>query len=355
MNAAVRCIALAAAAVLAFHTCPATAKEKAQFVFTALAPPGSTGVNVFLTGIHQDQVVGDYLAENGTYQSFVWSAGKYGAVPGLDKIDVISDSGVVAGNTPGSATSYSTYDLTSGATNKVDFGPPGGAGFTIGGINSEGTIAATQYTTRISKGGHTKTLCQPFEQDASGSYTWLGEASTSGLNSVGVTDDNVIVMDKECNKYRVNYFVNRSGKRSKYRIPGSEGSPGIQFVTGAGFGGDFYTVNEDVPGFTTTGKKSNLTIYPVPPKNSVGINVTAFGPHHEIAGYSVDASGYYHGFIYADTNYYFIDYPDQKSTIITGFSSTGAIIGYFGDLPDNYGPPSQPFIAKCGSEKGCKK
>jgi hypothetical protein len=85
------------------------------------------------------------------------------------------------------------------------------------------------------------------------------------------------------------------------------------------------------------------------------MSIDAIGPKQEVAGYTVDSSGYFHGLIYANKTYYTIDYPKRNSTIITGFSSTGAIVGYFGDNDQSYGFPSQPFIATCPSDTGCTK
>jgi hypothetical protein len=119
-----RSIAFAAVAIVALHSAPAAATDKAKFVFTALVPPNSFG-EPFVTGAYQNQAVG-YYTPKGTdsEEGFVWSAGNYTSIPGLSIINALSDSGVVIGTTPGSTTSYTTYDVTSGATNVFDFGPP---------------------------------------------------------------------------------------------------------------------------------------------------------------------------------------------------------------------------------------
>jgi hypothetical protein len=95
-----------------------------------------------------------------------------------------------------------------------------------------------------------------------------------------------------------------------------------------------------------------LTTYAPPPGVS-GISVEAMSPNNEPAGNSEDAQGYFHGFIFVNDKYYQIDYPGHKATAIRGFSSTGAIIGFFGDVKDEY--PDYPFVATCASDQGCTK
>jgi hypothetical protein len=267
-------------------------------------------------------------------------------------VDAVSDSGVAIGNTPGSDTSYTTYDVTTGSTTIVNFAPPGGIGFSIGGINSSGAIAATQYTAVMKR--KPKTACEPFEQGADGSYTWLAQSHLSGLGSVGLTDDGRVVMGRslQCEGTgAADYFSYENGKKKKITFPGMS-SLGVYFVTGSGFGGYFYTAdNQQEFGFASTDRRK-ITTYATPP-GSTAIVVTAIGPKNKVAGYAIAPSGYFHGFIYVGKSYHSIDYPNQKSTIITGFSSTGAIIGYFGDGKAINGYPKQPFIATCASDKGC--
>jgi hypothetical protein len=115
------------------------------------------------------------------------------------------------------------------------------------------------------KNGIKKTACQPFKQDANGSYAWLGIAKGNGLVALGMTDDDVVVMKRLCgtNNHR-NYFLYDNGKQKEIRIPGGN-TPVIEFVSGSGFGGYFYNPTaQQYSGFTSTGKHLKVTVYPQP-------------------------------------------------------------------------------------------
>jgi hypothetical protein len=351
MIAVTRRIAVAAAAVVALHGAQAVAKDEASFVFTPLEPPHFGGL-AYVAGVYQDAAIG-YFNPTDAYEGYVWSAGNYTLVPAVGVVNAVSDTGVAVGNTPGSTTSYTTYDVETGATKTFDFGPSGGYKFLIGGINASGTIAATQFTTVMKT--KPRTACQPFEQDADGSYNWLAASKLAGLGPVGLMDDGTVVMRQECGeKSSPIYHLSKAGSNKTFTIPGAAYIV-VGFVSGTRFGGGYTTTAGQYFGFTSTGVNSSLISYPVPP-GSVGIFVTAMGPHHEVAGYAADsATGHLHGFIYSNKTYYTIDYPHYKNTIITGFSSTGAIVGYFGNEKPIYGIPTQPFIATCASDAGCTK
>jgi hypothetical protein len=217
MLASPKSIALATAAIMALHAFPASAKDSARFVYTPLAPPENNGT-VFLTGIYQDQAVGEY--SNGTIEEgFTWAGGNYTNVPAVQVFNALSDSGVAIGDTAGSTTTYTTYDLTSGATNTVSFAPPGGYKFSIGGINASHIVSATQFT---KMSGKKKPYCQAFEQEPNGSYTWLAKSKPGGLGPIGITDDGIVVMEQVCspNVHR-NAYLYKNGKTKTFTIPGA--------------------------------------------------------------------------------------------------------------------------------------
>jgi hypothetical protein len=355
MIAATRSIAFTAAAVLTLHSTPAAASDKTQFIFTALLPPGGGSTSVYPVGVYQDQAIGYFITENAVREGFAWSAGSYTLLPALGVVRGVSSSGVAVGDTPGSDTSYTTYNIRTGATNVVNFSPPGGNSFHVGSINSSGTVIASQNVIKMKN--EPKIVCQPFEQDASGSYSWLGNASVHGMNPVGLTDDGIFVLgdSQRCTIYQsYKFFIYKDNRAKKFLVPGSKAT-GIYFVSGSGFGGEYYNAHSrQVFGFTATGTKLKLTTYATSPSN-LSMCITAIGPRNEVAGYTLDKLGYYHGFIYKSGIYHEINYPGQSSTILTGFSSTGAIIGDFADFNDTHGLPNQAFIATCASDKGCTK
>lgn len=338
-----RHLALAAAALVALHAAPAAA---ARFVFTALVPPNDIyGATVF--GIYQDQAVGLTYTSNGTI-GFAWSAGNYTYLPGISNFSNISSTGLVFGSAPNEPSSgYIIYNMATGVTNSYNYAPSGNSIFLHGGINADGTIAATQATP-VGKSGKVYRY-QAFEQALDGSYAWLSKPKkeSDALIADGLDDNGTAVLQLGFSPASPPYIIVKQGRHKSFSIPNSIYTE-VYFVRGNKFGGYYQDAKtKHYVGFVSDGSKT-VTYAPPPPAKSTA--VFGVGERGEVVGSTNDASGNNIGFIYVKGTYHMISYPKSSATQITGISSTGAIIGTYYDNGIN-----GIFIATCPSHKVCTK
>jgi hypothetical protein len=326
---------------LGLHLVPAMA---AQFTFTHLyLDPNEKDFQGKLAGVYDDQAAGWANDINGTATGFVWANGTYTLLPAIPYVEAVSDAGVLAG-VQGNTTSYETYNLLTGVSTTMPWGPTGQSTTEVNAINASGAILGTASSYYRNH----KYICQPFEQQPDGTFKYLAKSAINGLASLALIDSGAALLSEHCG-FSTEIYRDTAGTPKKYVIKGVKYYQVAFYAENGVFGGGYQPISGPYVGFTSKGGPP--TTFAVP--NAISTSVTGVGPHGEAVGSFSDATGYSHGFVFLKGVYHQIDFPKANNTTITALSATGAIIGYFDHGSPNQGPQTLFFIGTCAGTAAC--